>query len=228
MNAPAAIHRPHDLLWPVAAAALIFSEPPPSWATPTWLAAAPVVVRRATLADAAQVPVGLRGITRSERCAARLAAGHVVRVLTPEQIAHSAAVSVRVRKSPLACLQVLARLGPKLDALPLAWGVTGGVGFFLASGCDVLRPGSDLDLILRVPLAPDADALRAVAQLLHNLDARVDVQVETPFGAFALHEWTRTGGAVLLKTNRGPVLTDNAWARPDPAFFSAACCPMPA
>ena len=228
VKAPAVTCRPHDLLWPVAASALIFSEPPPSWATPAWLAVVPVVVRRATLADPAQVPVGLRGTTRSERCAARLASGHVMRVLTPEQIAHSAAVNARVRESPLACLQALARLGPKLDVLPLAWGVTGGVGFFLASGCDVLRPGSDLDLILRVPLATDAETLPAVARLIDGLEARVDAQVETPFGAFALHEWTRTGGAVLLKTNRGPVLTDNPWARPDPAFFDAACRPMPA
>lgn len=230
MNAPAGacVYRPHDLLWPVAASALIFSESPPPWATPDWLAGAPVVVRRATLADAGQLPVGLRGSTRSERCAARMAAGHVVRVVEPETIARSAAHSARVRESPLACLQALDRLGPKLDDLPLAWGVTGGVGFSLASGLDVLRPDSDLDLVLHAPLATDADALRAVARLLHELEARVDAQVETPFGAFALQEWVRTGGPVLLKTNRGPILTDNAWSRPDAAFFDAACCAMPA
>ncbi|CAM3435649.1 malonate decarboxylase holo-ACP synthase [Polaromonas hydrogenivorans] len=230
VSAPAGVagHRPHDLLWPERASSLIISGPPPPWATPAWLAVAPVVVRRATLADPAQVPVGLRGSTRSERCAARLPARHVVRVLKPEEIARSAAGSARVRESPLACLQALARLGPALDALPLAWGVTGSVGFSLASGFDVLRAGSDLDLILRAPLAAGADALRAVARLLRDLDARVDAQVETPFGAFALQEWVRTGGPVLLKTSRGPVLTDDAWSSPDAAFFDAACRPMPA
>ncbi|WP_049763638.1 malonate decarboxylase holo-ACP synthase [Polaromonas naphthalenivorans] len=230
VKAPAGVagYRPHDLLWPLAASSLVFSGPPPPWATPDWLAVAPVVVRRATLADPAQVPVGLRGATRSERCAAWMAAGHAVRVLKPEEIARSAAGSARVRESPLACLQALARLGPAFDALPLAWGVTGGVGFSLASGFDVLRPDSDLDLILRAPLAADADALRAVAQLLRDLEARVDAQVETPFGAFALQEWVRTGGPVLLKTHRGPVLTDNAWSSPDSASFDAACRPMPA
>lgn len=230
VSAPAgvAIHRPHDLLWPETASSLIFSGPPPPWATPAWLAVAPVVVRRATLADPAQVPVGLRGAMRSERCAARMAACHVVRALKPEEIARSAAGSARVRESPLACLQTLARLGPALDALPLVWGVTGSVGFSLASGFDVLRDGSDLDLILRVPLAADADALRAVAQLLRDLEARVDAQIETPFGAFALQEWVRTGGSVLLKTNRGPLLTDDAWSSPDADCFDAACRPMPA
>lgn len=221
-------HRPHDLLWPAAASSLVFSEPPPPWATQEWLAVAPVVVRRATLNDPDQVPVGLRGATRSERCAARMAACHAVRVLTPEAIARSAAGSARVRESPLACLQALARLGPALDDLPLAWGVTGGVGFSLASGLNMLQPGSDLDLILRAPQAADADALRAAARLLCGLEARVDAQVETPFGAFALQEWVRTGGPVLLKTSRGPILTDDAWSRPDGAAFEAACRAMPA
>ena len=226
VNSPATVdpdYRPHDLLWLDDASALIFSSVPPSWITPEWLAVAPVVVRRATLVDATQVPVGLRGAMRSERCAARLAACHVVRVLKPEEIARSAAGSTRVRESPLACLRTLARLGPALDGLPLAWGVTGGVGFSLASGLDVLRPDSDLDLILRAPLATDADALHAVAQLLRDLEARVDAQVETPFGAFALQEWARTGGPVLLKTNRGPVLTHDAWSPPDSASFDTAC-----
>lgn len=191
---------------------------------PAWLAEAPVVVRRATLADPAQVPVGLRGMTRSERCAASLAACEVVRVVTPEAIAHSVARSSRLHESALACLQALVRLAPALDAMPLAWGVTGGVGFSLASGVDVLRADSDLDLILRAPLAADGKALLAVAWLLRELDARVDVQVQTPLGAFALQEWLRTGGPVLLKTSRGPLLTDDAWSRPEAAFFESACC----
>lgn len=221
-------YRPHDLLWLQDASALVFSAPQPPWATPAWLALAPVVVRRAALADTAQVPVGLRGATRSERCAARVAAAQVVRVHTPEDIARRAASSAVVRDSALPCLQTLARLGRELDALPLAWGVTGGVGFSLASGLDVLRPDSDLDLIVRAPLAADADALRAVAVVLRAAQARVDAQVETPLGAFALQEWLRTGGPVLLKTNRGPVLTDDAWTFPPDAFLNAACSLVPA
>ena len=184
---------------------------------------APVVVRRATLADMAQVPVGLRGATRSERCAAQVARAQVMRVVTPEMVARRATSSQPVRASALPCLQTLARLAPALDALPLAWGVTGSVGFSLVSGFDVLRADSDLDLIVRAPLASDTDVLRAVAGLLRDSETRVDVQVETPFGAFALQEWIRTGGAVLLKTNRGPLLTDDAWSRPDAVCFDARC-----
>ena len=97
-----------------------------------------------------------------------------------------------------------------MSALPLAWGVTGSVGFTLASGIDVLRDDSDLDLLVRAPSPADAAPLREIAAMLRARAARVDVQVETPAGAFALLEWSRTGGRVLLKTALGPVLSDDA------------------
>jgi phosphoribosyl-dephospho-CoA transferase len=214
-------HRPHDLLWLADPAALVVQESLPRWATPAWLAVSPVVVRRSTIAVPGEgpvglrgttLPVGLRGATRSERCAAHVSADRVVRSLTPEAIAHQVATSAVVSASALPCLRTLARVAGALDALPLAWGVTGSVGFTLASGFDVLRFDSDLDLIVRAPSMADADELYAVAALLPDLEARVDVQVETPLGAFALQEWLRTGGPVLLRTNCGPMLVDDAWS----------------
>jgi phosphoribosyl-dephospho-CoA transferase len=205
-------HRPHDLLWLADPAALVVQESLPRWATSAWLAVSPVVVRRSTNAVPGEVPVGLRGATRSERCAAHVSADRVVRSLTPEAIARQASISAVVSTSALPCLRTLARIAGALDALPLAWGVTGSVGFTLASGFDVLRFDSDLDLIVRAPSMANADGLYAVAALLPNLEARVDVQVETPLGAFALQEWLRTGGPVLLKTNCGPMLVDDAWS----------------
>jgi phosphoribosyl-dephospho-CoA transferase len=91
------------------------------------------------------------------------------------------------------------------------WGVTGGAGFTLASGIDVLHAGSDLDLLVTapVPLAPGTG--RALAALLDDVDARIDIQVSTPFGAFALRERARTGGRVLLKTANGPVMSEDPW-----------------
>jgi phosphoribosyl-dephospho-CoA transferase len=205
-------YRPHDLLWLADAAALVVQESLPCWVTPAWVAVSPVVVRRAIPALASEVPIGLRGVMRSERCAAHVSADQVMRSLTPEAIARHASTNAALRASALPCLRTLARVAAALNALPLAWGVTGSVGFTLASGFDVLRFDSDLDLVVRAPSIEDADALRSVAALLRNLDARVDVQVETSFGAFALQEWLRTGGPVLLRTNSGPVLVDDAWS----------------
>jgi phosphoribosyl-dephospho-CoA transferase len=174
------------------------------------------------------VPVGLRGATRSERCAAQMSVDSIVRKFTPEALARRVATDPVLRASPLPCLRSLAALAPALDELPLCWGVTGSVGFTLASGFDMLRPDSDLDLLVRAPSAGDAHALRAVATLTCKAESRIDVQVETPFGAFALTEWLRTGGPVLLKTAHGPVLCDDAWqasgdeSRPSAAPRTAA------
>jgi phosphoribosyl-dephospho-CoA transferase len=120
----------------------------------------------------------------------------------------------------LPCLRALARLAVPLDASSLAWGVTGGVGFTLASGFDVLRVDSDLDLLVHAPHPHDACALRDLATAMRGVESRVDMQVETGHGAFALNEWLRTGGPVLLKTTRGPVLRDDPWHAEDPGVTS--------
>lgn len=217
---PSAPPRPHDLLWLADAAALVLDGECPAWATPAWLSTAPAVVRREQASHTNLIPVGLRGSTRSQRCAAWVPASQVLRVMTPEQ-----AVSAWLLNDPAVardrpCLQTLAALAPALSALPLTWGVTGGVGFTLASGVDVLRPDSDLDLLLRSASPDDAGALRQVAALLPGQATRVDVQVQTAAGAFALQEWMRTGGPVLLKTDDGPVLCDDPW-RPEARMIAA-------
>lgn len=139
----------------------------------------------------------------------------VVRAQTPEDVASAWLRRGAQGTFATPCLQALQALAPRLDALPLAWGVTGSVGFTLASGFDVLRHDSDLDLLVRAPSVGDAAALHCIAALLGDCAARVDVQVETPGGAFALQEWLRTGGPVLLKTAFGPVLCDDAWHPPE-------------
>lgn len=217
--ASSAEHRPHDLLWVDAAAALIAVDGLPAWVTVEWLSVAPVVVRRAPITASGAVPVGLRGATRSERCAGHVAADRIVRVMTPEAIARQVISHALVRSSSLPCLRALMRIAPLLDRSALAWGVTGSVGFTLASGFDVLREGSDLDLLVRAPERADGESLRALAAALRGarlsiddgFGVQIDVQVETPRGAFALKEWLRTGGPVLLKTAAGPVLCDDPW-----------------
>jgi phosphoribosyl-dephospho-CoA transferase len=203
-------HRPHDLLWVGDASAVMPVDALPAWATPAWLSVAPVVVRRAPLLRD-RVPVGLRGATRNERCAAHVAADRVIRKVAPHDIARQVASTVAIRDSKLPCLRVLARLACMLDESALRWGVTGSVGFTLASGFDVLRADSDLDLLVASPDRGDAEALRALGVSTSDVESRVDVQVETPCGAFALKEWLRTGGPVLLKTADGPWLCDDPW-----------------
>ncbi|WP_392388550.1 phosphoribosyl-dephospho-CoA transferase MdcG domain-containing protein [Cupriavidus campinensis] len=91
-------------------------------------------------------------------------------------------------------------------------GVTGAAGFTLASGLDVLHPGSDVDLLIdaATPLR-QADEQWLAALIDDCTEARLDIQVATPHGGFALLERLRTGGRVLLKTATGPVRCADPW-----------------
>lgn len=202
---------PHDLIWLHDAQAFVAEGALPDWANAAWLARAPVVVRR----DRAQnnyVPVGLRGTTRAQRHGTWLPVTQCARVVTPGEIARQASWRDHPRRDDLPALRALRRLAPKLDASPWHWGVTGAVGFSLASGIDLLHAGSDIDLLITAPVPLSQDGERWLASMVKTTDdVRLDIQIATPLGAFALAERLRTGGRVLLKTDRGPVLCEDPW-----------------
>jgi phosphoribosyl-dephospho-CoA transferase len=201
----------HDLIWLVDPAGFARDTVLPAWAGAAWLARAPWVVRRASRADAGRIPAGLRGVTRAQREALWLPRTQIQRVVTPAMIARQERWHGRPLRASLPVLHTLASIAPQLNALQLDWGITGGVGFALASGLDVLHEGSDLDLQIQSPTPLPASVIHALGTVLDGQRARVDVQVETPLGGFALRERLRTNGRVLLKTDDGPVLTANPW-----------------
>ena len=200
-------YRAHDLLWLDTMPA---GEALPAWATPAWLRQAPLVVRRATSAPG-RLPVGLRGALRGERHGCEIGVSSVLCRVTPEMLsARVAAIAADGRQ--YGALAALRTVAPLLDATGWAWGPTGGVGFALASGLPVLRDDSDLDLVLRLPAPPDAaqtEALRAIAAAVTT--CRLDLQIDTGHGGFAWAEWAAGRSSILLKTNRGPLLTATPW-----------------
>jgi len=211
---------PHDLLWIADAAAITAAEPLPAWASSEWLRRAPVVIRREN-AGPGRLPVGLRGTTRSERFPAYLAPTAVRRRLGPEDLAARRVWRDQAGFGEHAALAALAALAPMLDATGLVWGPTGSVGFALASGLPVLRPDSDLDLVLRAPDPLGSEQRKIVARLGARVTCRLDVQIDTGRGAFAFAEWIAGHRRVLLKTDSGPLLTDDPWSI-DPSPPAAA------
>ncbi len=198
----------------------LHSEAPiPDWATPQWLRQAPLVVRRDSDRDGC-IPVGIRGLTRSQRHRAWLRPDAVQRRVSPEDLTRPEAWHVSRGLEAFPALQALAALRPMLERSGLPWGPIGGVGFALASGLPVLRADSDLDLLLRASQLRQLDGIARLLANAGNLGCRIDVQVDTGSGGFALAEWLR-GGQVLLKTDVGPGLTDDPWrAIPDGAETS--------
>lgn len=215
--------RPHDLLFLDRAAAFeACAGALPDWLDAAWLVAAPLAVRRAQAAPG-QVPAGARGLRRNQRCAGHVHLAGVARCITPEMLARQVIEDdgrLAGAAAGLPCLAALRRLAPRLRALGLDWGPGGGAGFQLASGLPVLRPDSDLDLLVRAPHPPAPDLMQALCALQLDAACRVDIQVDTGAGGFALNEYAR-GGRVLLKTSGGPLLVDDPWNPPAMARAAA-------
>jgi phosphoribosyl-dephospho-CoA transferase len=193
--------RPHDLLFVRRPGAFECDGARPEWLDP----AAPLVVRRETTAPGI-VPVGARGLQRNERCKGYLALADVASVVTPRMLADRA----RTARGDLPCIAALRGLAPRLDALDVEWGPAGGAGYWLACGLPVLRATSDLDLLVRLPRKPLPSLVDALCALQDGQPCRLDIQVDTGAGGFALAEYAR-GGRVLLKTGDGPSLVADPW-----------------
>lgn len=200
--------RPHDLLrvsTARAAEAVVVIDPRHAWVGAALRRAPWVVVRRRAIRDGL-VPVGIRGLARSERAAALVALQDVVEHVSPEALAgrpHS--------DEPFAALSRIASL---LEGRP--WGPGGSVGFELATGVGVVSPTSDLDIIVRAAERVDPYEAAALLGRLGEQAApvRIDVVLETPRGGIALADLATSPGRVLVKTNGGPQIYSDPWATP--------------
>jgi phosphoribosyl-dephospho-CoA transferase len=200
--------RPNDLLRLEGPEAILAAAAsPPAWVAPA-LAEAPWVVVRRARAERGLIPVGVRGRTRSERYATCVAERAIRELVAPEAIAAAHAWETAARRQTTPALSALAVAAERFDALPLVWGLTGGVGFELTTGRPVLAPDSDVDVLLRTCDFPGQAIAVALAEAIDGLPVRFDVQVETKLGAVALVEIARSSLQVLVRTAGGPRLLD--------------------
>jgi phosphoribosyl-dephospho-CoA transferase len=192
----------HDLLWGMTPAQLPADAP--EWAVESLNAGQPVVVRRA-LADSGFVAVGVRGVAREQRLAAFMAVDAIACRVSPEALCNV--------QSPrdLPVVHALKQLRPMLDDCGWVWGVSGSAGFELASGIAAMHADSDLDLILRTPQLLPRNQARKLVALFDQVACRVDMQLQTPFGAVALREWAGQSAKVLLKNAHQACLVSDPW-----------------
>lgn len=192
----------HDLLWGMPPAQLPADAPP--WAIESLAAGQPVVVRRALSAEGL-IAVGVRGLLREQRLAAFMRIDSIVRRVSPEALCHVDSA----RDLPV--MQALRQLRPMLDDCGWVWGVSGSVGFELASGFAAMHAASDLDLILRAAQPITRHQARELVAFFDRAACRVDMQLQTPFGAVALREWASASARVLLKNARQAQLVVDPW-----------------
>lgn len=199
--------RPHDLIWIDHKTTLFCDNAWPEWVSKQWQTHLPLVIRR----DHQQqqyLPIGVRGSKRSERFAAYVNRADIVKCISPEALLNELDDYIARQSIVFPTIQALGQL--KQFGLPWRWGVTGSCGYALATDEPVISDESDLDLLIRCPDKPNNSVLIDLKALLVMLPCRVDVQIETSYGGFALNEWLRDEH-VMLKTNTGPILTKNPW-----------------
>ncbi|WP_220199938.1 malonate decarboxylase holo-ACP synthase [Ktedonospora formicarum] len=207
---------PHDLLVLHDTRLLLYSTTsPPPWVTLALQRAPMVVVRRAP-ASGDLLPVGIRGPSRSQRCAAYLRImSQGIRRIPPEQLVTTQDRMRNQRWRLIKAIQALSELAPWLQATELCWGPTGSVGFELASGVPTATTSSDLDLLVRAPQPLSWEMAKALHAHLAKVSVHTDVQIETPCGAFALAEyvqrWPGSQASILLRTTNGLKLVRNPW-----------------
>jgi len=196
--------QPHDLLWGLPAAALPADAP--AWVVEVVGMGHPLVVRRAQVEEGL-VAVGVRGRSRDQRFAAVMKLSAITRQVKPEQL-----VEAVDKVEPVwPALRALKQIRPVLDAVGLPWGIAGSAGFELATGIKVLHQDSDLDLILRADRFFSRVQAAEVVEALDGAICRIDLQLQTPFGAVALREWAGSARLVLLKADDGARLVSNPW-----------------
>ncbi|MDQ2819755.1 MAG: malonate decarboxylase holo-ACP synthase, partial [Pseudomonadota bacterium] len=149
---------------------------------------------------------------RDARYAACVDARHIAAIVSPEQLLTRQCAAAR---RTLPAMTLLASLQPWFADQCLAGGPAGSTGFELASGQAVVHQTSDLDLLLRpAQRFSVATAQRWCASLQAQAGAagcRIDVQVESGHGAFALAEYA-AHQRVLLRTPHGVYLTGDPWS----------------
>ncbi|MEH7119440.1 malonate decarboxylase holo-ACP synthase [Neobacillus vireti] len=196
---------PHDLL-KIDPKDMISHSLIPEWVFHS-LKTAPFVVVRRVHAPRGLAAIGIRGKERNQRFGAFLPEHCVLKQIKPEDL--TGRDQWKGKQSSVFAVMELAE--DLFNHHRLSWGPGGSVGFELASGVETVTSQSDLDLIIRSPKPMRINIARDIVEELKKSLIRVDVQVETPAGAFSLVEYARGPGPVLLKTMFGPKLSSNPW-----------------
>lgn len=217
--APKAAPAVHSLLRVENLEALAWDAAPAAWITES-LHRAPFVVVRRAMGRPPLIPVGVRGMSRSQRAAGWLPESAVGECITPQMLAATRAwrePSDSVR-SPAIRTPAIAMLDA-VDAIFAAqgltglWGPTGSAGFELASGVLTTHDESDLDLVLDANVAMARTGTDRLHRALSALPIRIDLQLETPQGAVLLAEFVNGSGVTLLRSAHGPRMVRDPWGR---------------
>jgi phosphoribosyl-dephospho-CoA transferase len=184
-------------------------------AVPRWveenLRKSPFVVVRRDRATGEQIPVGVRGAERNQRWATFCHPKFVKSMLAPPQLLRR---TVAISRSDLIpAFRAFTILKDRWMDFNRPWGPGGSVGFELATNTHVVKPESDLDIVLYAERRMTAEQAKSLCDRAMDLPAVVDIRVETPACGFSLIEYAQTeSSSILLRTPSGHLLGDDPWS----------------
>lgn len=199
---------PHDLLF--LRPQTLLPDEAPAWAQDSIKEGLPCVVRRDTF-SLEKIPVGFRGTKRSQRYGSFISSQDVLKKFSPED-AVELLLTTELKSPQLDYLKDFSEFIQTNENLKnsVRWGISGSFGFSLAVGKQYFRDTSDIDLVVRANNEEEMNCLASLKFWILAPKFQLDIQIQTSKGGFSYKEWLRTK-KVLLKTNTGPLLTDNPW-----------------
>lgn len=199
---------PHDLLF--LRPQTLLPDEAPAWAQDSIKEGLPCVVRRDSF-SLEKIPVGFRGTKRSQRYGSFISSQDVLKKFSPED-AVELLLTTELKSPQLDYLKDFSEFIQTNENLKnsVRWGISGSFGFSLAVGKQYFRDTSDIDLVVRANNKEELNCLASLKSWILTPKFQLDIQIQTFKGGFSYKEWLRTK-KVLLKTNTGPLLTDNPW-----------------
>jgi len=170
----------------------------------------PFAVVRRGLSTEQKIPIGIRGKERNQRWAASCHPKLVKRIFAPSQLLTRPIPTSRANATP--ALRTLDLLKERWMDLDHPWGPGGSIGFELATGRHVVKPESDLDIVIYAERHITADEAKSLCDRAKDLPAMVDIRVETPVFGFSLREFaSQSPTAILLRAPSGVILGRDPW-----------------
>jgi phosphoribosyl-dephospho-CoA transferase len=180
----------------------------PEWVEESFRQTPYVVVRRG-VATNQKVPIGVRGAERNQRWANFCHSKLVKSILTPPQLL---VLLPAPRLNVARAIRALHLLKERWMDLDHPWGPGGSVGFELTTGKQVVKPASDLDVVIYADTRITVAIAKSLWTRTIDLPAVVDIRVETPFCGFSLSEFvSKSPGNILLRSPSGFKVGRDPW-----------------
>jgi len=202
--------RTHDLLEIDASQLIAAQASAPQWVKESLRKSSFVVVRRDRSTEE-QIPVGVRRAERNQRWATFCHSKFVKNILAPPQLLRrTVAIS---RSGLIPAFRAFAILKDRWRDLDIPWGPGGSVGFELATDRHVVKPESDLDIVLYMERRMTAQEAKFLCERAMGLPAAVDIRAETPICGFSLSEYAEAESSnILLRMPTRHVLGNDPWS----------------